>query len=69
MIVKKINAGIYSITNQGKVFQCEKTENGQWQMLLFVESTVGVQGDYEYCNHYVTLSDCKYIIKNYINEF
>jgi hypothetical protein len=70
MKVTRINTGIYKIENKGKVFQCEKSEDGQWMMLLFVESQLdGMQGHYDYCNHYITLSDCKYIIENHINEF
>jgi hypothetical protein len=69
MKTTRINTGIYKIENQGKIFQCEKTYDGQWMMLLFVESNVGLQGDYEYCNHFITLSDCKYFIDNCINEF
>jgi hypothetical protein len=69
MTTKRINSGIYQIKNQGKTFQCEKTEYGQWMMLIFVESNTGLQGQFEYCNHYLTLSDCKYIIQHNINEF
>jgi hypothetical protein len=69
MKVTRINTGIYKIEHKGKVFQCEKGYDGQWIMLIFVESKVGLLGDYEYCNHYITLSDCKYVIENHINEF
>jgi hypothetical protein len=70
MKVTRINTGIYKIEHEGKVFQCEKSEDGQWMMLQFVESQWdGIQGQYEYCNHYITLSDCKYVIENHINEF
>jgi hypothetical protein len=70
MKVTRINSGIYKITNQGRTFQCEKTEDGQWIMLLFVNSGIeGIEGSYDYCQHYITLSDCKHIIKNNINEF
>tara|TARA_R110000868_G_scaffold139037_1_gene353745 strand:+ start:237 stop:449 length:213 start_codon:yes stop_codon:yes gene_type:complete len=70
MKTTRINTGIYKIENQGKVFQCESVQGGQWMMLLFVESNLdGIDGKYEYCNHYLTLSDCKYIIDNHISEF
>ena len=55
MKVTRINTGIYKIEHEGKVFQCEKSEDGQWMMLQFVESQWdGIQGQYEYCNHYIT---------------
>jgi len=69
MKTTRINTGIYKIENQGKIFECQKTEDNQWMLLVFVESNVGLQGEYEYCNHYITLSDCKYIIQKHINEF
>jgi hypothetical protein len=70
MKTTRINSGIYKITNQGKTFQCEKTEDGKWIMFLFVDSKLeGIEGTYEYCQHYITLSDCKYIINNHISEF
>ena len=69
MKTTRINTGIYKIENQGKIFECQKTEDNQWMLLVFVKSNVGLQGEYEYCNHYITLSDCKYMIQNHINEF
>jgi hypothetical protein len=70
MKVNRINTGIYKIEHQGKLFMCEKGEDGQWMMSLFIESNVdGILGHYEYCEHYITLSDCKYVIENHINEF
>ena len=47
MKVTRINTGIYKIENKGKVFQCEKSEDGQWMMLQFVESQWDcIQGQY-----------------------
>ncbi len=66
MKTTRINTGIYKIENQGVTFKCEKTFDGQWQMLIWED---GVVGYWEYCEHYLTLSDCKYVIENHLNEF
>lgn len=63
MKTTRINTGIYKIENQGVTFQCEKTYDGQWQMLVYINN------NWQYCQHYLTLSDCKYVIENHLNEF
>jgi len=62
MKTTRINTGIYKIENEGIVFQCEKTYDNKWMMLVFIDNK------WEYCQHYYSLSDCKWVIENQLNE-
>ena len=60
MKVTRINTGIYKIEVNGKKFNAEKTEDGQWQLVQIIyNNKIGMSETEEYCNHFLTLKSCK----------
>jgi len=64
----RVAAGIYRITREGRTFEAQKTEDGQWQMLQLVENNVGLPSEWEYIEHYLDLRSCKILVNDYFNE-
>jgi len=60
MKVTKINTGIYKITIGVRVFEAEKTYDGQWNLSESIDySHLGLSNEMEYQNTFITFKSCK----------
>ena len=69
MKVTKINIGIYKITLDNKVFEAQRTYDGQWHLLESVDySHLGLSNEMEYQNTFLTLRCCKIAVQNMLKK-
>jgi hypothetical protein len=64
----RVNTGIYKIERDGRVFQAERVEDGQWQILELISNDLGLEPNFEYINHFLDLKSCKILVNDYFNE-
>ena len=69
MKVTKINKGIYKITIGNRVFEAERSYDGQWNLFESVDySHLGLSNEMEWQNTFVTFKSCKIAVELITNN-
>ena len=65
----RINTGIYKIEREGRTFEAEKSQDGQWKLSEKVcLAHLGLGFEMNYLDHYVNLQSCKILVNDYFAE-